>query len=46
MNDNTLKQLRCKDDTQYETRLVADQISKEMKQLFPVSWPCLLGELI
>ena len=36
--------LRCKDDTQYETRLVADQISKEMKQLFPVSWVALVGE--
>lgn len=36
--------LRCKDDTQYETRLVADQISKEMKQLFPVSWAALVKE--
>lgn len=36
--------LRCKDDTQYETRLVADQISKEMKHLFPVSWVALVGE--
>lgn len=36
--------LRCKDDTQYETRLVADQISKEMKRLFPVSWVALVGE--
>ena len=36
--------LRCKEDTQYETRLVADQISKEMKQLFPVSWAALVGE--
>jgi len=36
--------LRCKDDTQYETRMVADQISKEMKQLFPVSWVALVGE--
>jgi thymidylate synthase (FAD) len=35
--------LRCKEDTQYETRLVADQISKEMKQLFPVSWEALVG---
>jgi thymidylate synthase (FAD) len=34
--------LRCKEDTQYETRLVADQISKEMKQLFPVSWEALV----
>lgn len=36
--------LRCKEDTQYETRLVADQISKEMKHLFPVSWAALVGE--
>jgi thymidylate synthase (FAD) len=36
--------LRCKEDTQYETRLVADQISKEMKQLFPASWVALVGE--
>jgi len=36
--------LRCKEDTQYETRLVAGQISEKMKQLFPVSWVALLGE--
>jgi thymidylate synthase (FAD) len=35
--------LRCKEDTQYETRLVADQISEKMKQLFPVSWVALVG---
>jgi len=34
--------LRCKDDTQYETRLVADQISEKMKDLFPVSWRALV----
>jgi thymidylate synthase (FAD) len=34
--------LRCKEDTQYETRLVADQISEKMKELFPVSWIALL----
>jgi len=39
-----MAKLRCKEDTQYETRLVADQISKEMKQLFPVSWVALVGE--
>jgi thymidylate synthase (FAD) len=33
--------LRCNDDTQYETRLVADQISVIMKDLFPVSWDAL-----
>ena len=34
--------LRCKDDTQYETRLVADQISVIMEDLFPVSWRALV----
>jgi len=33
--------LRCKDDTQAETRIVADQISEKMKELFPVSWEAL-----
>lgn len=33
--------LRCKDDTQYETRIVANQISEEMAKLFPVSWSAL-----
>lgn len=33
--------LRCKEDTQYETRLVADNISAEMAKLFPVSWAAL-----
>ena len=36
--------LRCKEDTQYESRLVANQISELMKKLFPVSWDALLGE--
>jgi len=36
--------LRCKPDTQYESRLVADQISAEMAKLFPVSWAALRGE--
>lgn len=35
-------QLRCKTDTQYESRVVADQISNEMKKLFPVSWNALM----
>jgi thymidylate synthase (FAD) len=34
--------LRCKPDTQYETRLIADQISDKMGQLFPVSWAALM----
>jgi thymidylate synthase (FAD) len=36
--------LRCKDDTQYETRLVAQQIDKAMRDLYPVSWSALVGE--
>ena len=36
-------QLRCKTDTQYESRLVADQISEKMGELFPVSWAALMG---
>jgi len=35
-------QLRCKPDTQYESRLVADQISEKMQELFPVSWAALM----
>jgi len=34
--------LRCKEDTQYESRLVADQISEKMSELFPVSWDALM----
>lgn len=34
--------LRLKEDTQYESRLVAQQIDNKMKELFPVSW----GELV
>jgi len=34
--------LRCKEDTQWETRQIADQISKEMENLFPVSWKALM----
>jgi len=30
--------LRCADDTQAETSIVADAIDEEMEQLFPVSW--------
>ena len=35
--------LRCKSDTQYETRLVADYIRSEMKKLFPVSVEALVN---
>lgn len=36
--------LRLKEDTQYETRLVAQQIDKVMREIYPVSWPALVGE--
>jgi len=36
--------LRCKEDTQYESRVVADQISEMMGGLFPVSWTALLHD--
>jgi thymidylate synthase (FAD) len=34
--------LRLKDDTQYESRLVAQQISAVMSDLFPISWKALV----
>jgi thymidylate synthase (FAD) len=34
--------LRLKDDTQYESRLVAQLIDKEMSHMFPVSWAALV----
>lgn len=34
--------LRLKEDTQYETRLVAQQIDKEMGELYPISWGALV----
>ena len=33
--------LRCKDDTQAETRVVADAIDEEMERLYPMSWEAL-----
>jgi thymidylate synthase (FAD) len=36
--------LRCKEDTQYETRIVSQQINEIMKPLFPVSWEALLND--
>ena len=35
--------LRCKGDTQLETRLVANDICNKMLGLFPVSWKALRG---
>ena len=34
--------LRCKEDTQYESRVVANQISIIMQGLYPVSWEALM----
>jgi thymidylate synthase (FAD) len=34
--------LRCAPDTQYESRIVADQISEIMGDLFPASWAALM----
>jgi len=36
--------LRCKKDTQAETREVAQQIDRKMLELFPVSWDALTEE--
>jgi len=36
--------LRLKEDTQYETRVVAQGISSKMKELYPVSWFYLMGK--
>jgi len=36
--------LRCASDTQYESQIVANQISEEMGKLFPVSWEALVGD--
>lgn len=35
--------LRLKEDTQYETRIVAEDVNKVMSELFPVSWKALLS---
>ena len=35
--------LRCAPDTQYESRVVANQISEVMGKLYPVSWAALMG---
>ncbi len=35
--------LRLDSHTQYESRLVADQIHEKMRELFPVSWEALVG---
>ena len=38
--------LRCAPDSQYESRVVADQISEVMGDLFPVSWASLVGKAV
>lgn len=35
---------RTDDHAQFETRLIAEQISNEMKRLFPISWAALIPE--
>lgn len=37
-----MTKLRCKPDTQEETRLIANQISEQMLTKFPVSWSALV----
>jgi len=36
--------LRIASDTQYESRVVAQQIGEIIEPLFPVSWTALTGE--
>jgi hypothetical protein len=36
--------LRLAEDSQLETRLVADSIDKHMVEIFPVSWKALSDE--
>ena len=36
--------LRMKEDAQAETRIIAEQINKLTKEIFPVSWKYLVGE--
>ena len=35
--------LRCAPDAQYESRVVANQVSNEMSLLFPKSWEALMN---
>ena len=37
--------LRCASDTQYESRIVANQIREHMAELFPVSWEALMENI-
>ena len=37
----SMANLRCTDDTQWETRQIANQIDHKMLELFPVSWDAL-----
>lgn len=37
----SMANLRCTDDTQWETRQIANQIDRKMLELFPVSWDAL-----
>jgi thymidylate synthase (FAD) len=33
--------LRCKNDVQFETRIIANQIDEQARKLFPISWKAL-----
>ena len=33
--------LRCKEDAQYETRLLANEMDRQCKEIFPISWKAL-----
>ena len=37
-----MAKLRCKPDAQEETRFIAEQISEQMKEKFPISWSALV----
>jgi len=37
--------LRLKEDTQYESRVVAEQVNEKMASLYPVSWTALMENL-
>jgi len=37
-----VSKLRCASDTQYESRIVANQISEVMSDLYSVSWNALM----
>ena len=44
ITDRFSSMLRCKEDTQYESRVVANQISTIMEGLYTVSWKALMQQ--